>query len=461
MTAEAGAVGGGGGASGGSEATGVSGETVVPGVSRVPGIADGSGAPGVPGGTGVPGAPDISGSAGDSGTSDIPGVADHSGPLPDATGHLDRLIAYSETLHAHPETAWEEHRAARWTAELLEEFGFAVRTSYLGFPTALHASYGSGRRRVGFIVEYDALPGLGHACGHNLIAAMSAGAAIALRPWAERLDLRVDVIATPAEEGGGGKIEMLDAGAFRDLDLALMAHPAPVDAPRAEPYAVAHDHVRFTGRAAHAAAYPHEGRNANDAFVVAQVALGLLRQQLPPGTRVHGIQTVGGQAPNAIPEVTEGRWYTRAETLAELEPLRGRVRRCFEAGALATDTALEFTPESQPYSEFRTDERALEIYTRHARALGRRLDAPAEQQTMNRASTDMGNVSRHVPAIHPYIGLGCFPVSNHQPGFAAACVGEAANRVIADGATLLARTAHEYFGPPAGPPPGRVDGPRG
>jgi len=373
--------------------------------------------------------------------------------LPGVSEHLERLIAYSETLHAHPETAWQEHRAARWTAELLEESGFSVETAYLGFPTAVRGCYGSGRRRVGLIVEYDALPGLGHACGHNLIAAMSAGAAIALRPWADRLDLRIDVIATPAEEGGGGKIELLDAGAFRDLDLALMAHPAPVDAPRAEPYAVAHDHVRFTGRAAHAAAYPHEGRNANDAFVIAQVALGLLRQQLPPGTRVHGVQTVGGQAPNAIPEVTEGRWYTRAESLAQLEPLRRRVERCFEAGALATGTALEFTPESQPYSEFRTDERALEIYTRHALALGRRFDAPAEQQTMNRASTDMGNVSRHVPAIHPYIGLGCFPVSNHQPGFAAVCVGEAANRVIADGATLLARTAHEYFAqtPGAGP----------
>ncbi|MGW9351530.1 amidohydrolase [Nocardiopsis flavescens] len=377
------------------------------------------------------------------------------GGAPGADAHLDRLIAYSQTLHAHPETAWQENRAARWTAELLEEYGFDVRTAYLGFPTALHASYGSGRRRVGFVVEYDALPGLGHACGHNLIAAMSAGAAIALRPWADRLDLRIDVIGAPAEEGGGGKIELLEAGAFLDLDLALMAHPGPVDAARAEPYAVAHDHVRFTGRAAHAAAYPHEGRNANDAFVVAQVALGLLRQQLPPGTRVHGIQTVGGQAPNAIPETTEGRWYTRAPSLAELEPLRRRVERCFEAGALASDTVLEFTPESRPYSEFRTDERALEIYTRHALALGRTFDAPPEQRTMNRASTDMGNVSQRVPAIHPYIGLGCFPVSNHQPEFAAACVGEAADRVIRDGATLLARTAHEYFGGAgdAGPAP--------
>ncbi|QVQ53974.1 M20 family metallopeptidase [Spiractinospora alimapuensis] len=366
--------------------------------------------------------------------------------LPSAAPLIERLVEYSETLHAHPETAWQEFRAAQWTADLLGEYGFDVTPNYLGFPTAVHATYGSGSRRVGFVVEYDALPGLGHACGHNLIAAMSVGAAAALRPWARELDLRIDVIGTPAEEGGGGKIELLDAGAFTDLDLALMAHPGPVDAPWAEPYAVAHDHVRFTGHSAHAAAYPQEGRNANDAFVISQVAIGLLRQQLPPNTRVHGIQTVGGEAPNAIPGTTEGRWYTRAETLADLEPLRRRVRQCFEAGALATDTALEFTPESQPYSEFRTNERALDIYTRHALRMGRRFDAPVEHQTMNRASTDMGNVSQHIPAIHPYIGLGSFPVSNHQPEFAAHCVGDVANRVLADGATLLARTAHEYFG---------------
>lgn len=366
--------------------------------------------------------------------------------LPSASPLIERLVEYSETLHAHPETAWQEFMAAQWTADLLGEFGFEVTSEYLGFPTAVHATYGSGSRRVGFIVEYDALPGLGHACGHNLIAAMSLGAAAALRPWAQELDLRIDVIGAPAEEGGGGKIELLDAGAFIDLNLVLMAHPGPVDAPRAEPYAVAHDHVRFTGRSAHAAAYPHVGRNANDAFVISQVAIGLLRQQLPPNTRVHGIQTMGGEAPNAIPGVTEGRWYTRAETLADLEPLRRRVRQCFEAGALASDTALAFTAESQPYSEFRTNERALEIYMRHAFQLGRRFDAPVEHQTMNRASTDMGNVSQHIPAIHPYIGLGCFPVSNHQPEFAAHCTGEAANKVLADGATLLARTAHEYFG---------------
>lgn len=358
--------------------------------------------------------------------------------------HRDQLIAYAQRLHAHPETAWAEHRAAAWTAELLAEHDFVVETGHLGLPTAVHARRGSGSRRIGLMVEYDALPGLGHACGHNIIAATSVGAALALAEFAEEHGLAVEVYGTPAEEGGGGKIEMLDRGAFRDLDLALMAHPGPVDSAEARPYAVSHSHVEYRGRSAHAAAYPEQGVNANDAFIVAQVALGLLRQQLPPGTRVHGVQTRGGEAPNAIPERTEGRWYVRAETLDQLEEVQQRVERCFEAGAHATGSELSIAPESKPYAEFRTDDRALALYQHHAESLGRRFDAPAEQATMNRASTDMGNISQVVPAIHPYIGLGTYPVSNHQPEFAEHCVGEAADRAVEDGAAALALTALDY-----------------
>lgn len=358
--------------------------------------------------------------------------------------HL-RLIELSEQLHANPELGWQEHRAAAWAAEYLAAVGFEVEKEYLGFPTAIRAVFGSGSRRVGLMAEYDALPGLGHACGHNIITAISCGAAAALAEFAEERDLTVEVYGTPAEEGGGGKIELLKRGAFQGLDLAMMAHPSPVDSADARPFAVAHNHIEFQGKSAHAAAYPEMGVNANDAFVVAQVALGLLRQQLPSGTRVHGIQTRGGEAPNAIPEKTEGRWYVRAETLADLKGLEERVYRCFEAGALASGCELSITPESEPYSEFRTDQRALELYVRHAESLGRDFSAPPEQATMNRASTDMGNVSQVVPAIHPYIGLGCFPAANHQPSFEAHCVGIAANQAIHDGAAALALTALDYL----------------
>ena len=355
------------------------------------------------------------------------------------------LIALSETLHANPELGWQEHKAAGWTAAYLAGHGFAVEEGYLGFPTAVRAVVGNGSRRVGLMAEYDALPGLGHACGHNIITAISCGAAVALAEFAAERDLTVEVYGTPAEEGGGGKIELLKKGAFRGLDLAMMAHPSPVDSAEAKPYAVAHNHVEYRGKSAHAAAYPEQGVNANDAFVVAQVALGLLRQQLPSGTRIHGIQTRGGEAPNAIPEKTEGRWYVRAESLAQLGELEQRVHRCFEAGAVASGCELSVAPESEPYSEFRTDRRALELYIKHAESLGRDFNAPPGQATMNRASTDMGNVSQVVPAIHPYIGLGCFPAANHQPEFAAHCVGAAANQAIHDGAAALALTALDFL----------------
>lgn len=350
------------------------------------------------------------------------------------------LIGLSETLHSHPETAWEEHRAAAWVGDALARGGFRVTPAYLGFETALLAEAGSGPLTIGIMAEYDALPGLGHACGHNLIAASAVGAGLALSGVADDLGLTVRVYGTPAEEGGGGKIELLQAGAFGDLDLAMLVHPAPVDVAEARPFAVAHSHVAYDGISAHAGAYPDQGVNANDAFVIAQVAIGMLRQQLAADTRVHGIQTIGGYAPNAIPERTEGRWYWRANSLDELAALEERVLRCFEAGAHATGATLTVTPESKPYADFRTDEAALAAYRRNAVRRGRVFADPAVAGRMNRASTDMGNVSQLVPAIHPYIGVDSLPYTNHQKEFAAACVGGAAERALLDAAVLMAWT---------------------
>lgn len=354
--------------------------------------------------------------------------------------HADALIALSERLHADPETAWEEHRAAACVPELLDGAGFEVTSSYLGLETAFVARFGSGPTRIALCAEYDALPGLGHACGHNLIAASSVGGALGLAAVADDAGLTVEVYGTPAEEGGGGKIEMLDRGAFRGVDLAMMVHPAPVDVAEARPFAVSHSKISYRGKSAHAAAYPEAGINAADAFTVAQVAIGLLRQQLPGSARVHGVVTHAGSAPNAIPDLASGRWYVRAETLAELAELEPRVMRAFEAGALATGSTLEVEAESKPYAEFRTDETALANYRRNAVALGRVFAPPGQAARMNRASTDMGNVSQVVPAIHPYIGIGSLPATNHQHEFAAFCVGGQAQRALLDGAVALAWT---------------------
>jgi amidohydrolase len=351
----------------------------------------------------------------------------------------ERMLALSHDLHAHPEIAWEEVRSCARVADDLADAGFSVESNYTGMPTAFAARCGSGPLHLALCAEYDALPGLGHACGHNIIAAISTGAAAALAPHVDDLGITLTVFGTPAEEGGGGKIEMLDRGGFTGVHAAVMVHPGPVDVARAEPYAVSHNHIQYDGKAAHAAAYPDRGINAGDAFTIAQVAIGLLRQQLPVGTRVHGVLTNGGEAPNAIPQRTEGRWYVRAGSLSELADLEHRVNRCFEAGAVATGCELTITPESKPYAEFRTDEGLLGHYVERAQQLGRRFRSGSDS-LMNRASTDMGNVSQHIAAIHPYIGIDSLPAVNHQLEFASAAISPAADRAVVEGAEALALT---------------------
>lgn len=353
------------------------------------------------------------------------------------------LIALSQKLHAEPEIGWAEHRSSQRVSETLKAAGFDVTRPYLELDTAFHARAGaaSPKLRIGLMAEYDALPGLGHACGHNLIAASSVGAAIGLAQVADELDVGVEVFGTPAEEGGGGKIDLLGRGAFEGLDLAMMVHPGPVDVARASPLAVTHWEVQFTGKAAHAASFPTEGLNAADAFTIAQVSIGLLRQHLPPTSRVHGVVLEAGTAPNAIPAFARGRWYVRAQSLEELKHIEQRVLACFEAAALATGCSFEWKLESQPYAEFHQDEQALAFYTKNAEALGRTFQPHAPGAEMASASTDMGNVSHHVPSIHPYIGLGSFPVLNHQREFADHTVGPIAEQALLDGATALAWTA--------------------
>lgn len=352
-----------------------------------------------------------------------------------------RLVAVRDALYAHPETKWEEHDSAALLLRELERGGFAVTTGVAGLPTAFVGTTGHGPMRVGIVLEYDALPGLGHACGHDIIAAAGLGAALALATVADDLGITVEAIGAPAEEGGGGKILMLDAGVFDGLELAMMIHPGPVDAGWARPLAVAHLDVRFTGHESHAAAYPEEGVNASDAMIIAQVAIGMLRQQLPDGVRVHGVVTEAGTAPNAIPATAVGHWYVRARTLEELDALFPRVIHCFEAGALATGCRFTFEETSPRYSEFRNDERLLRHFAAEARAAGRDLDLEERRPGgMNTASTDMGNVSRRIRAIHPYLGIDSLPAVNHQAAFADATITPAGTRAVIDGALLMALT---------------------
>jgi len=353
----------------------------------------------------------------------------------------DALIALSHRIHAHPELAFEEERASLWCAEALDAAGFAVRRGVCGLPTAFVARAGSGPLHVALCAEYDCLPGIGHACGHNLIAAMSVGAGIAAARVADDVGLTVSVIGTPAEEKGGGKVMLLDGGAFAGIHAALMVHPAPVDV--AEPPTLAwwDFDVHYTGKSAHASAFPEHGINAADALTVAQTAIGLLRQHIRQSDRVHGIVTDGGDAPNVVPAHAGASYIVRARNLDELDEIRTRVLRCFEAGALATGARLEVRPSGTPYAEVRHDPALAAVYRRNAEALGRSFPDLGVLLDRAAASTDMGNVSHALPSIHPLIGIGSLPAVNHQPEFAAHCVTDAADRALLDGGLALAWTA--------------------
>jgi amidohydrolase len=346
-----------------------------------------------------------------------------------------QLLALSHAVHGDAEVAFEEHTSSRRVADALSAGGFDVRHGVAGLDTAVSASFGSGPLEIGICAEYDALPGIGHACGHNVIAAAAVGAALALAEIADEVGLTVRVLGTPAEEGGGGKVIMMDEGAFDGLHAAMMVHPAPYESATMPCLAVRHFEVHYSGRSAHASAYPEMGVNAADALTVAQVAIGLLRQHIKPTDRIHGIVTDGGDAPNIVPERTAGTWYARAADLAELEELYPKVQRCFEAGALATGAGVRFEEPGPAYSEFRHDDGLVDLWVDAARDLGREMSDHGVA-----GSTDMANVSLAVPSIHPMLAIEAGGAANHQPEFTAACVNSSADLAVRDGALGMART---------------------
>ncbi len=357
-----------------------------------------------------------------------------------------KLIELSHRIHAHPELGWEEEKASQWVAQALSEAAFHVQLGVYGMPTGVVARVGSGPLHVAFCAEYDCLPGIGHACGHNIIAAIGVGAAIATAAVADDAGLTVTLLGTPAEEVGdaAGKIVMLERGAFDGVHAAMMVHPGPLDVVQPAMIAASAFDVFYTGKEAHASAFPELGINAADALVVAQTAIGLLRQHLRHTDRIHGIVTRGGDAPNVIPAHTSARYIVRTRTMEQLDSLFPRVRACFEAGALATGCTVSIGGGQQPYADMMHDAELAALYQRNAEAAGRhfRLGTGEQARThLAAGSTDMGNVSHRIPSIHPIIGIDSLPAVNHQPEFTAHCATEAADRAIFDGALAMAWTA--------------------
>lgn len=360
------------------------------------------------------------------------------------------LVDLSHRIHAKPELGFEEEHASVWLMELLDQAGFRVEKGAAGLPTAFLARAGSGPLHIGICAEYDCLPGIGHACGHNLIAAMSAGAGIAAAQVADDVGVTITVLGTPAEETGNasGKILMLERGAFDGLHASMMVHPAPFEMATMKLIAASMFDACYHGKEAHASAFPELGINAADALTIAQMSLGLLRQHIRQTDRIHGIVTKGGDAPNIVPAHTSAKYIIRSETLEQLEELRERVRRCFEAGALATGSRLKMVGGDKPYADMRHDFEMAAIYQRNAEALGRTFPDLGPLKERVAASTDMGNVSHKIPAIHPAISIDSLPASNHQPEFTAHCIKPAADQAIFDGALAMAWTIADIAGSP-------------
>ncbi|WP_445528729.1 amidohydrolase [Streptomyces cyslabdanicus] len=355
-------------------------------------------------------------------------------------GRRDRLVGLSHSLYDEPETALREHRSAAKVAALLTEAGFAVTRGVGDLPTAVVATYGTGDLVVALCAEYDALPGIGHACGHNVNGAAAVGAALGLAAVADLLGITVKLVGTPAEEDIGGKVLLLEAGVFDDVAAAMMVHAAPEDTVGASSLAVSAWDVTYRGRPSHAALAPWEGVNALDAMTLAHTAIGLLRQQLPPGTLVHGVVSEAGQAVNVIPALAQARYELRAPTSEQLAYARRRVRSCFEAGALATGAELELVPHGHDFADLRQDTSMTESY---ARALGELGRTPVPRHGELMASTDMGNVSHVVPTIHPTVGYDTGGAKPHTAEFARYGKSEGADRAVIDGATALAHVGVE------------------
>lgn len=362
----------------------------------------------------------------------------------------DLLLAISHRIHERPELLFEEHFASDLLASTLEGEGFAVDRAALGLDTAFvgrppgGGGDGGDGPRVAVLCEYDALPGIGHGCGHNIIAAAGLGAALAAATVVVEAGGRLDVIGTPAEEGGGGKVLLGERGAFEGVDAALAVHPAGIDLIQPEVLAIATYEIDYFGRAAHAAAAPERGRNALDAAVLGYNAVAALRQHIASTDRVHGVFLKAGDKPNIVPDHTIAQWYVRSATAASLQGLKQRVVACLEAGAAAAGCTIEVRQPWPEYSDLRHNRPLGELYRANSARLGRPVAEPGPTGRLM-VSTDMGNVSYRVPTIHPIVKVAPSDVSLHSVEFARWAVSSDGDRGVLDAAKAMAMTVVDLW----------------
>ena len=350
------------------------------------------------------------------------------------------LQELSQWMYDNPELAFEEHETSARMVDLLRSAGYEVEYPAYGLDTAYAARIGSTGPEVIICAEMDALPEVGQACGHNIIGTAALGAGMALAALADELGIRVQVLGTPAEEHLGGKVDLINAGAFEGAAASMMIHPSTKNVVDPAFLAIKHFDVGFHSKTAHASSNPTLGINALDAAVQAYVNISTLRQQLEDSDRVHGIITHGGAAPNIIPDLVSMSWYARSATDERLDVLMERMTSCFEAAALATGCTYELRQSGHGYTAMHNSELMVDLYIENSKELGRPMYRRADLPAYTPGSTDMANVSQVVPSIHPMLDLYCYPIVNHQAEFAAYTVTDDGKQAIRDGALAMAWT---------------------
>ena len=357
-----------------------------------------------------------------------------------------KLIELSLKIHANPELAFKEEKASSWLTSYLAKNGFQVEDGIGGLSTAFKASYGTNNPVIALLAEYDALPEIGHACGHNIIAASAVGAAVATRCIVDNCGGTVVVLGTPAEELIGGKVLMLKAGVFDGIDAAMIVHPGIRNASATEALACIGLDVQFLGKAVHAAAYPEQGINALEAMILAFNALNSLRQHIKDRARIHGVITHGGEAANVVPAYSAATFLVRATDNAYLDELKQKVLNCFEGAALATGARLDYRWGETVYAPMKNNMVLAQLFARNLESLGRRID-PFESH-FGFGSTDVGNVSQVVPAIHPSVAIASSDVLLHSSEFVLAAASDSGHGGLLDAAKALAMTVVDLLNEP-------------
>jgi amidohydrolase len=352
--------------------------------------------------------------------------------------HRKQLIGLALKIHSNPELGFHEVKAAGWLTQFLEENGFIIKRGVYQLPTAFEASYGKGRPAIAVLAEYDALPDVGHACGHNIIATCAVGAGVASRVAVDQVGGSILVVGTPAEELYGGKILMAERGAFSDLDAAMMVHPGTVDTATTEALACQTLDVEFFGKAAHAAAKPEEGINALEAMLQSFTAINSLRQHIRSTARIHGIITDGGEAANIVPAHSAGNFIVRAMDIEYLAELKEKVLNCFIGAATASGARLQYKWDNVCYAPLLNNLTLARLFIQNMGSLGRKVSLSEPEHAFG--STDMGNVSQLVPSIHPTVAIADNEVIVHSPEFASAAASERGVKGMLDAAKALAMT---------------------